>query len=42
MEMAHNIMETKHLSNEYWVEAVTTIVYIMNRCLKKSVKKKVP
>ena len=35
-------METKHLPNEYWVEAVTTAVYIMNWCLTKSVMNKVP
>ena len=40
--MACIMMETKHLSNEYWAEAVATTVYIMNRCLKKSVKNKVP
>ena len=41
MEMARNMMEAKHLSNEYWVEAVATTVYIMNWCPKKSVKHKV-
>ena len=30
MEMACIVMATKHLSNEYWVEAVTTPIYIMN------------
>ena len=35
------MMEAKHLSNEYWVETVTTTVYIMNQCLTKSVKNKV-
>ena len=40
--MAHNVMEAKHLSNEYWDEAFTTTIYIMNRFLKKSVKNKVP
>ena len=41
MEMARNMMASKKLSNEYWVEAVTTAVYIMNRCPTKSVKNKV-
>ena len=42
MEMARSMMEAKHFPNEYWVEAVTTIVYIMNRCPTKSVKNKFP
>ena len=36
------MMANKHLSNEYWAEAVTTTVYIMNRCPTKSVKNKFP
>ena len=35
-------METKHFPNEYWVEAVATVVYIMNQWPTKSVKNKVP
>ena len=42
MEMARNMLATKHLRNEYWGEAVATAVYIMNRCPIKSVKNKVP
>jgi hypothetical protein len=42
MEMAWSMLAAKNLSNEYWVEAVATLVYIMNRCSTKSVKKKVP
>jgi hypothetical protein len=42
MEMARNMLATKHLSNEYWDEVVETAVYIMNKCLTKSVKNKVP
>ena len=34
-------MAAKHFPNEYWGEAVATVVYIMNRCPTKSVKKKV-
>ena len=41
MEMARNMLVAKHLPNEYSGEAVATIVYIMNRCLKKSAKNKV-
>ena len=42
MEMACNMMAPKHFSNESWVEAVTTVVYIMNWCLTNSVKNKLP
>ena len=42
MEMAHNMLATKHFPNEYWGEAITTAVYIMNRCLTKSVNNNVP
>ena len=42
MEMTHNMMETKHFPNEYWVEAFATVVYIMNRCSTQSVKNNVP
>ena len=33
---------TKHFPNEYWAEAVATVVYIMNWFPTKSVKNKVP
>ena len=36
-----SLWETKNLSNEYWDEAVSTAIYIMNWCLTKSVKNKV-
>ena len=36
------MMEAKHLSNEYWVEAVATIAYNMNQCPTKTVKNKFP
>ena len=42
MKMACNMLVAKHLKNEYWGEAVTTAIYIMNRCPTKTVKKKVP
>ena len=41
MEMAHSMMDAKHFSNEYWDEAIETAIYIMNRCLMKSVNNKV-
>ena len=30
MEMAHNMMGVNNFPNEYWVEVVATVVYIMN------------
>ena len=42
MEMACNMMAANHLPNEYWGEAITISIYIMNRCPTKSVKNKVP
>ena len=42
MEMAHSMMEAKHFPNEYWDEAVTIAVYIMNWCPTKIVKNKPP
>ena len=42
MEMARSMLAAKHLLDEYWGEAVATVVYIMNLCLTKSVKNKVP
>ena len=42
MDMACNMMEAKHLSNEYWVEAIVTAIYSMNRCPKKRMKNEVP
>ena len=37
MEMARNLLASKHFPNEYWGEAVATIAYIMNQCPTKSV-----
>jgi hypothetical protein len=42
MEMAHSMLATKNLSNEYWAKALATAMYIMNRCPTKSVKNNVP
>ena len=36
------MLAATHLPNEYWAEAVRTAIYIMNRCLPKSVKNKFP
>jgi hypothetical protein len=41
MEMVRSMLVAKHLSNEYCIEVVATVVYIMNICLTKSVKNKV-
>ena len=40
MDMVRNMMEAKHLPNEYWAEVVATTVYIMNQCPTKCVKYK--
>jgi hypothetical protein len=42
MEMVYSMLVAKHFSNEYWAEVVATAVYILNICLTKSVKKRVP
>ena len=42
MKMACSMMESNHLSNDYWVKAMETYVYIMNRCPTKSLRNKVP
>jgi len=42
MEMAHSMLEAKHLSNEYWAKVVATALYIMNRCPTKSVGNEFP
>jgi hypothetical protein len=40
--MVHSMLAIKHLSNEYWDEVVAIAVYILNKFMTKSVKKKVP
>lgn len=42
MEMARNMLKAKHLSNEYWAEAISCTTYILNMCPKKSVMNMVP
>ena len=36
------MLVAKQLSNEYWVDAIASVVNIMNRCPMKSVKNNVP
>ena len=38
MEIKRNMLKSKNLPNEYWVEAVTNVVYILNRCPTTSVR----
>ena len=40
MEMACLILKEKGLLNIFWVEAMYTIVYILNRCSTKAVPNK--
>ena len=38
MEMELNMIESKHLLNEYWAEAIATVIDSMKRCPTMSVK----
>ena len=40
--MARSILQTKHLSNSYWVDVVRTSVHILNRSPTSSLKWKTP
>jgi len=42
MDMARSMMKERHLSNEYWGDAVACSVFILNRSLSKSVMNHVP
>ena len=42
MEMTRSMIKLKHIPNEYWVEVVSCVVYILNCSSTKSVKDKVP
>jgi hypothetical protein len=42
INMAQSMLKEKHLSNEYWGDAVVCSVYILNRSLTKSVRNHVP
>ena len=37
VEMARSMLKDKSLGNEFWVEAVHTSIYILNRCPTKAV-----
>jgi hypothetical protein len=38
MEIARSMMKAKNLSGYFWGEAVTTVVYLLNRSPTRSVK----
>eukprot|EP00253_Pinus_taeda_P034655 PITA_34655 len=40
--MVRSMLKAKHLPHEYWAEAVTCAVYILNRCPTKAVMNKIP
>ncbi|KAI5348230.1 hypothetical protein L3X38_001117 [Prunus dulcis] len=42
IEMAKSMLHEKSLPYEFWAEAVHTAVYLLNRCLSKSLKKMTP
>lgn len=38
-EMAHSMLEHRHVPKKYWVEAIYTVVYLLNRSPTHAVKK---
>jgi hypothetical protein len=42
MDMARSMLKEKHLSNEYWGDAVLCSIFILNRSLTKTVRDHVP
>jgi hypothetical protein len=40
--MARSMLKEKHLSNEYWGDAVVCSVYILNRSPTETVRNRVP
>ena len=40
--MVKSMLKEKHFPHEYWAEAVTCAVYILNRCPTKAVMNKIP
>eukprot|EP00253_Pinus_taeda_P020910 PITA_20910 len=42
LDMVRSMLKAKHLPHEYWAEAVTCAVYILNRCPTKAVMSKIP
>ena len=42
MNMTRSMLKARHLSNEYWAEAVACAIYVINRSPTKSVMNRVP
>jgi hypothetical protein len=42
MDMARSMLKEKHLSNEYWGDAVLFSVFILNRSSTKTMRDRVP
>ena len=42
MDMARSMLREKHLSNEYWGDAVLFSIFILNRNLTKTMRDRVP
>lgn len=42
VEIARSLLKTKGLSNEFWAEAVTTTVYLLNISPTKAVPNQTP
>ncbi|CAL2228056.1 unnamed protein product [Prunus armeniaca] len=42
VEMANSMLHEKGIPYEFWAEAVTTVVYLLNRCPTKSLNKGTP
>ena len=42
MDMVRCMLKFKQLPKQFWVEVVATIVYILNRCPKRSAPDKTP
>jgi hypothetical protein len=41
MDMAQRMLKEKHISNEYWGDAVLCSIFILNRCPTKTVRNRV-
>jgi hypothetical protein len=42
MDMARSMLKEKHLSNEYWGDAVLCSIFLLNRSLTKTMRDRVP
>lgn len=40
--MVRSMLKAKHLPHEYWAEAITCAVYILNRCPTKAIMNRIP